>query len=62
LGFVPLPTKWFIEIGKPIPVDSYGPGAENNLVLVSQLTDQVRNIVQEMIFARLAQRKSVFLG
>jgi len=31
-------------------------------VLVSQLTDQVRNVVQEMIFARLAKRRSVFWG
>lgn len=62
LGFIPLPTKWYIDFGEPIPTDAYGPGAENNLVLVSQLTDQVRNIVQNMIYARLAQRKSVFLG
>jgi hypothetical protein len=31
-------------------------------VLVSQLTDQVRNIVQDMIYKRLARRRSVFLG
>lgn len=62
LGFVPLPTKWYIDYGEPIPMDVYGPGAANNLVLVSQLTDQVRNVVQEMIYGRLEQRKSVFLG
>jgi 1-acyl-sn-glycerol-3-phosphate acyltransferase len=62
LGFVPLPTKWYIDIGEPIPTTRYRPGSENNLVLVSQLTDQVRNVVQEMIFARLAKRRSVFWG
>lgn len=62
LGFIPLPTKWYIDFGEQIPMDSYGPGAENNLVLVSQLTDQVRNVVQEMIYSRLEQRKSVFMG
>jgi 1-acyl-sn-glycerol-3-phosphate acyltransferase len=62
LGFVPLPTKWYIDFGDPIPTDSYGPGSANNLMLVSQLTDQVRNIVQNMIYNRLAQRKSVFFG
>jgi hypothetical protein len=31
-------------------------------MLVSQLTDQVRNVVQEMIFDRLAKRRSVFWG
>lgn len=62
LGFIPIPTKWYIDFGEPIPTDSYGPGAANNLVLVSQLTDQVRNIVQNMIWSRLAQRRSVLFG
>jgi hypothetical protein len=29
---------------------------------VSELTDQVRNIIQEMIYKRLAKRRSVFFG
>jgi 1-acyl-sn-glycerol-3-phosphate acyltransferase len=62
LGFIPLPTKWYIDFGEPIPTDVYGPEANENLVLVSQLSDQVRNIVQEMIYQRLAQRDSVFFG
>jgi hypothetical protein len=62
LGFVPLPTKWYIDFGTPIATAEYGPEAANNLVLVSQLTDQVRNVVQDMIYQRLAQRRSVFLG
>jgi 1-acyl-sn-glycerol-3-phosphate acyltransferase len=62
LGLIPLPTKWYIDFGQPIPMDEYGPEAANNLVLISQLTDQVRNVVQEMICERLAQRHSVFWG
>lgn len=62
LGFVPLPTKWYIDFGEPIPMDSYGPEAATNIALVSQLTDQVRNVVQEMVYIRLAQRQSVFFG
>jgi hypothetical protein len=31
-------------------------------MLVSQLTDQVRNIIQGMIFDRLSKRRSVFFG
>ncbi len=62
LGFVPLPTKWFIDFGEPIPTDGYGPGAANNLMLVSQLTDQTRNVVQNMIYSRLSRRNSVFFG
>jgi 1-acyl-sn-glycerol-3-phosphate acyltransferase len=62
LGFIPLPTKWYIDFGEQIPMEQYGPEAANNLVLVSQLTDQVRNIVQQMIYDRLGQRRSVFFG
>ncbi len=62
LGFIPLPTKWFIDFGEPIPTTKYKAGSEQNLMLVSQLTDQVRNVVQEMIFSRLAKRRSVFFG
>lgn len=62
LGVIPLPTKWYIDFGTPIPMEEFQPDAADDLVLVSQLTDQVRNIVQEMIYERLAQRRSVFLG
>jgi 1-acyl-sn-glycerol-3-phosphate acyltransferase len=62
LGFVPIPTKWYIDFGEPIQVESYGPQAASNQLLVSQLTDQVRNLVQEMIYKRLAERKSVLFG
>ena len=61
-GFVPMPTKWYIDFGEPIPTETYGPGAANNMVLVSQLTDQARNVVQNMIYSRLSTRRSVFLG
>jgi hypothetical protein len=61
LGVVPLPSKWYIDFGEPISMDSYEPDAAENLVVVSQLTDQVRNVVQEMIHDRLNQRRSVFL-
>jgi 1-acyl-sn-glycerol-3-phosphate acyltransferase len=62
LGLVPLPTKWYIDFGEPIPMDGYGPDAAQDLALISQLSDQVRNTVQEMIYDRLAQRRSVFFG
>jgi 1-acyl-sn-glycerol-3-phosphate acyltransferase len=62
LGFVPLPTKWYIDFGEPISLDQYARDAAENLVLVSQLTDQVRNTVQNMIHSRLARRGSIFFG
>lgn len=62
LGLIPLPTKWYIDIGEPIHTDAYPEGSENNLMLISQLTDQVRDTVQNMINDRLRQRKSIFMG
>jgi 1-acyl-sn-glycerol-3-phosphate acyltransferase len=62
LGIIPFPTKWYIDIGEPISTEEFGPDDAKNLVLVSQLSDQVRNVVQQMINNRLVQRKSVFRG
>ena len=62
LGIIPFPTKWYIDIGEPIPTEQFGLDGAKNLVLVSQLSEQVRNVVQLMINNRLALRKSVFRG
>jgi 1-acyl-sn-glycerol-3-phosphate acyltransferase len=62
LGLTPLPTKWAIDFGRPIAMDGYGPDDADNLVLVSQITDQARNTIQDMVQRRLAQRRSVILG
>jgi len=62
LALIPFPTKWYIDFGEPILTETYGVQAADNLVLVSQLTDQVRNVIQEMVYERLSKRKSVFLG
>lgn len=60
LGAIPLPTKWSIEFGEPIPTDSFGPDAVDDPMLVFQLTDQVRESIQQTLYQRLSQRKSVF--
>ena len=62
LGFIPFPTKWYIDFGAPIDTDSYDPEAANNLVLVSQLSDQMRNLIQGMVLDRLSKRRSVLFG
>ncbi len=62
LGLVPLPTKWYIDIGAPIPVEEQGPEAAHNPLLVAQLTQQVRETVQEMVNERLRQRRSLLGG
>ncbi|MGH3993716.1 MAG: lysophospholipid acyltransferase family protein, partial [Pseudonocardiaceae bacterium] len=34
LGMIPLPSKWYIEFGEPIPTDGYGAGAADDPMLV----------------------------
>jgi 1-acyl-sn-glycerol-3-phosphate acyltransferase len=60
LGLVPLPSKWLIEFGEPIRTDSYDAGAADDPMLVFNVTDQVRETIQQTLYSLLMQRKSVF--
>ncbi|SFQ40936.1 1-acyl-sn-glycerol-3-phosphate acyltransferase [Amycolatopsis arida] len=61
LGMIPLPTKWHIEFGPPIRTDELDPAqAEEDPMLVFNLTDQVRESIQQMLYRRLAQRRNIF--
>jgi 1-acyl-sn-glycerol-3-phosphate acyltransferase len=60
LGLVPLPSKWIIEFGEPIPTDIYPEGAADDPMLVFNLTDQVRETIQHTLYKLLMQRRSVF--
>ena len=60
LGLVPLPSKWLIEFGEPIRTDSYDAGAADDPMLVFNVTDQVRETIQQTLYTLLKQRSSVF--
>jgi 1-acyl-sn-glycerol-3-phosphate acyltransferase len=60
LGLVPLPSKWLIEFGEPIRTDSYDRGAADDPMLVFNVTDQVRETIQQTLYTLLMRRKSVF--
>ena len=60
LGLVPLPSKWFIEFGEPILTDGYPDGAADDPMLVFNLTDQVREQIQQALYRLLIRRPSVF--
>ncbi|MGY2128778.1 lysophospholipid acyltransferase family protein [Blastococcus sp. SYSU DS0617] len=60
LGLVPLPSKWLIAFGEPIETASYGPGAAEDPMLVFNLTDQVRETIQQSLYRLLMQRKGIF--
>ncbi|MGW8380976.1 lysophospholipid acyltransferase family protein [Streptomyces sp. ODS28] len=60
LGAVPLPTKWTIQFGEPIPTDDYPPGSADDPMLMFNLTDQVRETIQHTLYKLLVKRRSVF--
>jgi 1-acyl-sn-glycerol-3-phosphate acyltransferase len=60
LGLVPLPSKWIIEFGEPIRTDVYDAGAAEDPMLVFNVTDQVRETIQQTLYSLLRQRTSVF--
>ena len=60
LGLVPLPSKWLLEFGEPIRTDDYDEGAADDPMLVFDVTDQVRETIQQTLYALLMKRQSVF--
>ncbi|GCD89693.1 lysophospholipid acyltransferase family protein [Nocardioides sp. LS1] len=60
LGLVPLPSKWLLEFGEPIRTDEYEPGAADDPMLVFNVTDQVRETIQQTLYSLLMKRQSVF--
>lgn len=60
LGWIPLPSKWIIEFGAPVETADLGPGAADDPMLVFDLTDQVRETIQQTLYSLLMQRRSVF--
>lgn len=62
LGAIPLPSKWYIEFGEPIRTDVFGENPADDPMLVFNLTDQVRETIQQTLYRLLTQRRNVFLG
>ena len=62
LGAVPLPSKWIIEFGEPIPTDGYAEGASDDPMVVFNLTDRVRETIQQTLYRLLLRRGHPFLG
>lgn len=62
LGLVPLPSKWYIEFGKPIVTDTYDALAADDPMELFEVTDHVRETIQQTLYRLLAKRRNVFLG
>lgn len=62
IGLIPLPSKWHIHFGKPIETDSYDESAADDPMVVFDLTDHVREEIQQTLFRMLSRRGSVYFG
>jgi len=61
LGLVPLPSRWRIEFCEPISLAEHPPEAAEDRRLVFDISEQVRETIQEKLYENLVRRGSVFL-
>jgi 1-acyl-sn-glycerol-3-phosphate acyltransferase len=60
LGVIPLPSKWIVEFGEPIPTDHFDEDAWQDAMLVFNETDRIRDQIQQMLYRNLMSRRSAF--
>ncbi|MBG0813976.1 lysophospholipid acyltransferase family protein [Planomonospora sp. ID82291] len=60
LGLVPLPSKWLIGFGEPIRTDECDPAEADDPMLVFNLTDHVREVIQQQLNELRLQRGHAF--
>ena len=61
LGVVPLPSKWRIEFLDPIETASYGHEGADDRALVLELSERVRDRIQQALYANLLKRGPAFI-
>jgi 1-acyl-sn-glycerol-3-phosphate acyltransferase len=60
-ALLPLPSRWTIRFGDPVPVSDLPAGAADDPPTVAALADRVRTALQSMLDEGVAARTSVFL-
>jgi 1-acyl-sn-glycerol-3-phosphate acyltransferase len=60
LGLLPLPTKWVMRIGAPLPIDHLDADAASDELLISRLTEDLRGAIQSLVEEGLSLRESVW--
>jgi hypothetical protein len=58
---VPLPSKWRIEFCDPIETAHLGAEAAADRALVLELTERVRDTVQQAVYANVVRRGPAFV-
>jgi 1-acyl-sn-glycerol-3-phosphate acyltransferase len=61
-GLVPLPSKWRIAFGEPIDTADYAASDAEDPMVTFELTDQVRETIQQTLYRLLAGRRNIFFG
>ncbi|TDD82114.1 lysophospholipid acyltransferase family protein [Actinomadura rubrisoli] len=59
-GLVPLPSKWMIQFGEPMTLEEYAGDAADDPMTVFNITDHVRENVQQMLYDTLLRRGPAF--
>lgn len=60
LGAIPIPSKWHIEFGTPIPTTEYSAADADDPMVIFEVTDQVRETIQKTLYRLLSLRKNIF--
>ena len=60
LGAVPLPSKWRIQFCPPIDLSAYGPETAENRAQVLELSEGIRETIQQALLDNLVERGSAF--
>ena len=61
LGVVPLPSKWRIEFCEPIDVSRWPAEAADDRRTVFEISEQVRETIQQKLYKNLVKRGSAFV-
>lgn len=62
MGLIPMPSKWLIDVGSPISLDDYDEDDAEDDLVVNDISDRVKSQMQDMLYAGLKRRRSVFLS
>jgi 1-acyl-sn-glycerol-3-phosphate acyltransferase len=60
-GLIPLPSHWRIEFCDPIDLSHHPPDAADDRRIVFDVSEQVRETIQQKLYENLMKRRSVFL-
>jgi 1-acyl-sn-glycerol-3-phosphate acyltransferase len=60
MGLIPLPSKWYIAFGEPIETAPMGAAAADDPVRVMELSEHVREWVQDKINQMRPRRRTIF--